>query len=267
MRRAPVAGELNVMKLFNRSGLIAGVVVAAGLTACSKPEQAAAPVAVPVAAPAAAEPAPALEVAEAMPAPAPAITPAPVVVEIKQPVVEIAKPAGVPAPKAEPFSLANFKLPDFQSASTLQLASTATQVLTGLGELAGPSSPSAMTQIEAVKTSLSAGKALEAISALSKLGDTVKAIPGAEGLLTVGKQVVSAWALKQGFDPAKISGSLGALQKGDWVGLAAQVATLVGKGGVTGEQKGLLDGVLGLFGQNSGAASAATSALKGLLGK
>jgi hypothetical protein len=264
------------MKFFQTSGLLAGVVVAAGLTACSKPEQAAAPAAAPVAtAPA---PVPTVVVASK-----PEPTPVPVVVATA---TATATPTATPVPikaitaptetitalktpktEASAFSLESFKLPDFQSASVDQLATTASQVLTGLGDMSGKSTPSALAQIDAVKTSLSAGKALEALSALSKLGDTVKAIPGAEGVLTIGKQVVSAWALKQGFDPAKISGVLGSLQKGDWLGLAAQAATLVGKGGVSGEQKGLLNGVLGVFGQSGGTASAASSALKGLLGK
>jgi hypothetical protein len=49
--------------------------------------------------------------------------------------------------------------------------------------------------------------------------------------------------------------------------LAAQGAALLGKGGVSGEQKSLLDGVLGNFGVSSGTTSAAAGALKGLLGK
>ncbi len=241
------------MKLFKTSGLITGVIVAAGLTACSKPEQApAAPAAPVVAAPAAA--------AKAEPVPAVAAAP----VEVQKAAAEVAKP--VAEATASAFNFANFKLPDLQSASVGQLASTASQLLTGLGDLTGKSSPSSLTQVEAVKSALSAGKALEALAKLQQLGETVKAIPGAEGLLMAGKQVVSAWALKQGFDPAKISGVLGSLQKGDWVGLASQAATLLGKGGVSGEQKSLLDGVLGNFGVGGGAASAA-GALKGLLGK
>ncbi len=243
------------MKLFQTSGLIAGVVVAAGLTACSKPEQA--PAASPAPAPASAPAVTVAAPAAPKPAePAPVVTPAP---------VEVAKPAAEAVASA--FDFANFKLPDFQASSTAQLATTASQLLTGLGELTGKSSPTSLTQVEAVKSALNAGKALDALAKLQQLGETVKAIPGAEGLLLAGKQVVSAWALKQGFDPAKISGILGSLQKSDWVGLASQAAALLGKGGVSGEQKSLLDGVLGNFGVSGGAASAATGALKGLLGK
>jgi hypothetical protein len=245
------------MKLLKMSGLIAGVAVAAGLTACSKTEQT--PAAAPVQAPSAAAPAAAPKV-EPVPAP---VAAAPV--EVQKAAVEVVKPAAEAAASA--FNFANFKLPDFQAASVGQLAGTASQLLTGLGELTGKSSPASLMQVDAVKSALSAGKALEALSKLQQLGETVKAIPGAEGLLMAGKQVVSAWALKQGFDPAKISGVLGSLQKSDWVGLASQAATLLGKGGVSGEQKSLLDGVLGNFGVSGGAASAATGALKGLLGK
>jgi hypothetical protein len=250
--------EMRVMKLFKTSGVIAGVVVVAGFSACSEPEKT--PVVTPV--PAAATPAPAAE-PKTEPTPAAAVPPAPA--EVQKAVAEGVKPAAEPVASA--FNFANFKMPDFQSASTGQLASTASQLLTGLGELTGKSSPSSLTQVDAVKSALSAGKALEALAKLQQLGETVKAIPGAEALLLSGKQVVSAWALKQGFEPAKISGALGSLQKGDWVGLAAQGAALLGKGGVSGEQKSLLDGVLGNFGVSSGTTSAAAGALKGLLGK
>jgi hypothetical protein len=259
LQRGGNTNALAVMKLFQTSGLLAGVVVVAGLTACSKPEQAAAPT----------PPATVTSKTEPTPAPAPAVVtvspPAPI--EAPKVAAETVKAIEAPQAAASVFSLANFKMPDFQSASVEQLASTAAQVLTGLGDFGGKTSPTALSQVEAVKTSLSAGKALDALSKLKQLGDTVKAIPGADALLTVSKQVVSAWALKQGFDPAKISGALGSLQKGDWVGLAGQAASLISKGGVSGEQKSLLDGVLGNFGLSAGSASSAAGALKGLLGK
>jgi hypothetical protein len=250
-----------VMKLFQTSGLLAGVVVIAGLTACSKPEQT--PVSVPAPTP------PPVATSKTEPAPTPVVvaTPTPAPTEAPKVAAEAVKATEAPPAAASVFNLAKFKMPDFQSASVEQLASTATQVLTGLGEFGGKTSPTILSQVEAVKTSLSAGKALDALSKLKQLGETVKAIPGAEALLTVSKQVVSAWALKQGFDPAKISGALGSLQKGDWVGLAGQAASLLGKGGVSGEQKSLLDGVLGNFGLSAGTASSAAGALKGLLGK
>jgi len=240
---------VGAMKLFQAVGLIA-TTMAAGLAGCSKPEQT---TAVPHA--------PTIEGTTpagtaAVPSPAPVATPTLIVT----PTVSVPVAAAA-------FDWANFKMPDLQSASVAQLGTVAGAVLSGLGDKAGAASPGVLAQVAEVKNAIAGGKALEALASLSKLGNTVKAIPGAQPLLLASKQLVSAWALKQGFDVNKISGVLGSLQKGDMVGLAAQAASLLGKGGVSGEQKGLLDGVLGNFGVNPGAAAAATGALKGLLGK
>jgi len=155
------------------------------------------------------------------------------------------------------------KIPDFKTVSVADLSKVASQALTGLGSVV-ESSPAALKQVQAVQSSLAAGDAKAALSSLAGLGDAVQSIPGAAALLEQSKQLVSAWALKQGFDPAKISGVLGALQTGDMGALAQQATTLLGKGGLSGEQTDLLKGVLNTFGIDSGSA---VSAVKGLLGK
>jgi hypothetical protein len=164
-------------------------------------------------------------------------------------------------------SLANFKLPDFQAASTQQLSGLAAQALTQWAQAIEKPSPAVTAEVESVKTALAQEKPAAALASLTKLGDYAKAIPGGEALLQSSKQLVGAWALKQGFDVAKISGVLGALQRGDYAGLASQAATLLAKGGVSTEQKGLLDGVLGTFGIDATQASGAVNAVKGLFAK
>lgn len=208
--------------------------------------------------------------------PAPATTPAaaPVSAPVTAPVVpaetiaaakESATTIAVMAAARE--SLANLKLPDFKTASTQQLSDLAAQALTQWAQAVEKPSPTVTTEVASVKAALAQEKPAAALASLTKLGDYAKSIPGGEALLQSSKQLVSAWALKQGFDVAKISGVLGALQSGDYAALASQAATLLGKGGVSGEQKGILDGVLGTFGLDATQASGAVNAVKGLFGK
>ncbi|MFH1499198.1 MAG: hypothetical protein ABII82_15390 [Verrucomicrobiota bacterium] len=158
------------------------------------------------------------------------------------------------------------KIPDFKTASVADISKVASQALSGLGSVV-ESSPAAVKQVQAVQSSLTAGDAKAALASLSGLGDLVKNIPAAATLLEQSKQLVSAWALKQGFDPAKISGVLGALQTGDLGALAKQATALLGKGGVSGEQSDLLKGVLNTFGIDSSSAAGALNAAKGLFGQ
>lgn len=158
------------------------------------------------------------------------------------------------------------KIPDFKTASVADISAVASQALSGLGSVV-ESSPAALKQVQAVQSSLAAGDAKATLSSLSGLGDLVKNIPAASTLLEQSKQLVSAWALKQGFDPAKISGVLGALQTGDVGALAKQATALLGKGGLSGEQSDLLKGVLNTFGIDSSSAAGAVGAVKGLFGQ
>lgn len=164
-------------------------------------------------------------------------------------------------------SLTNLKLPDLQTASTAQLSTLASQTLTQWTQTLEAPAPAVATEVEATKTALANSQPTAALSSLAKLGDYAKSIPGAEALLESSKQLVSAWALKQGFDSAKISGALGALQKGDYAALATQAAALFAGSGVSTEQQGILDGVLGAFGLDATQASGAINAVKGLFGK
>jgi hypothetical protein len=144
--------------------------------------------------------------------------------------------------------LASFKLPDLSATSGSDLASMSTASLTNLAT----AHPEAAKEAEAVKESIIANKAKDALSRLGPLAQSVKSIPGASAAMEGIKKMVSAWALKQGFDTAKITPLLGALQSGDYAGLATKTATLLGGGGVTDEQKGLLNGVMGAFGIEAG---------------
>jgi hypothetical protein len=211
-----------------------------GLSACSKPESAA-----PAAEPAVSEPAA---------APAPALP-------------ETVVTAATNTLAAARESLANLKLPDFKTTTGAALATLASQTLTQWAQTVEAPPSALTTEVEAVKTALAAEKPVAALASLTKLGDYAKSLPGGEALLMSSKQLVGAWALKQGFDPARISGALGALQSGDYASLAAQAAMLFSQGGVTAEQKSLIDGVLGTFGLDPTQAGAAINAVKGLFGK
>lgn len=200
------------------------------------------------------------------PVPAPAAAPA-VSAETIAAAKESASATAASAMAAARESLANIKLPDFKTASTQQLSALATQALTQWSQAVEKPSPAMTTEVESVKTALAQEKPATALASLTKLDDYAKSIPGGEALLQSSKQLVSAWALKQGFDVTKISGVLGALQKGDYAALASQAATLLAKGGVSTEQKGILDGVLGTFGIDATQASGAVNAVKGLFGK
>lgn len=224
------------MKLSKRLSLCAGIIAVVSLAGCGKSEPAA-----PVS-PAESAPAAKVEVGVSMD-------------QTLKVAESVAKAVGV-----------ELKIPNFKTASVAELSTVAIQSLSGLQD-AAKSSPAVVQEIGVAKSALSAGDALGALKSLSSLNDAVKRIPGASGLLDTSKQLVSAWALKQGFDTSKISGVLGALQSGDLGQIAAQSLPLLSKGGISSEQSGLLKGVLNTFGIDSGAAAGAAGAVKGLFGK
>ena len=230
------------MKTSNSFWIVLGVVGAAGLAGCGKSEPAATSPATPAAAV----------------APVAAETP-------KTAETSLAAPALAAVKKASEAVVASLQIPDFQTATVADLSAVATQALSGLGQAAS-ASPVVVEKVTAVKTALAAGQAGEALSALAGLGAAAKNIPGAAAIAETATQVVSAWALKQGFDVAKISGVLGALQKKDYAALATQATSLLGKGGLTGNQKGLLSGVLNAYGTDASKAAGAVGALTGLMG-
>ena len=208
------------MKFSTLSGLLVLVGLSVALSGCGKKE---APETV------AEKPAPAA--AAAMPAPVDE-TPA-------------AKPAM--AAKAETM-MAKVEVPDLKAASSAKLAEISGMALTQLAALGGAKQPEMAREAEAVKTALAGDDALGALSKLQSLASYAEQIPGAPILLESAKQMVSAWALKQGFDTAKIAPVLSALQSRDYAGLASQAAMLAGTGGLTAEQKALVNGVLQTYG-------------------
>lgn len=175
-----------------------------------------------------------------------------------------AKPVPVPASATTPAMAAPVSLPDLKSASSAQLVATSGQALTNLAALAGPAQPEVTQQVRAVQSSLTANDAVGALAQLKQLAASAQAIPGAPIVIETTKQLVSAWALKQGFDPAKIAPVLGALQTGDYAGLASQAAVLLGHGGLTAEQKTLINSVLSTYGIDA-KADALMGKVKGLL--
>jgi hypothetical protein len=220
-----------------------------GLAACSKP------------APTATTPA-----EETLSAPVSATTPSAPVIDTAATVQKAVEDSAASLAAAAREQLAKFQLPDFTATTSSQLAALAAQTLTQWSQTIETPPAAISTEVEAVKGALGAEQPLVALASLAKLGDYAKTIPGGDALLQSSKQLVGAWALKQGFDPARISGALGALQKGDYAGLATQAAALFAKGGVNTEQKSILDGVLGSFGIDAVQAGAAVNAVRGLFG-
>ncbi|MBC8040165.1 MAG: hypothetical protein H7Y06_06460 [Opitutaceae bacterium] len=226
------------MKTSNSLLVVLGVVCVAGLAGCGKSEPAAS--------------APAAPVAEALAAP-------------KTPESSVMAPALAAVKRASEAVVTSLQVPDFQTATVEDLSDVATQALSGLGQVAS-SAPTVVEKVNAIKTALASGQASQALSSLAGLSAAAKSIPGAANIAETATQVVSAWALKQGFDVAKISGVLGALQKKDYAALASQATSVLSKGGLTGDQKGLLNGVLGAYGIDATKAAGAVSSLKGLMG-
>lgn len=245
---------------FPKIALRLGSICLLTLAGCGKPESASAPAAQPTAPQPNATPAPAA-------APLPGLPSAAELPMITEAVVDTLKDTALERAEAARAYLTTLKLPDFQTTSANQLAELASQALTQWHQTVESPAPTLTSTVDALKASLSGNEALNALSSLTKLGDYAKAIPGGEALLQSSKKLVTAWALKQGFDAANIAGALGAIQRGDYAGLAAQAASLFAKGGVNREQKSLLDGVLGAFGLDAGEASGAVNAVRGLLGK
>ena len=170
-------------------------------------------------------------------------------------------PDPTPAPAATP---AKIEVPDLAAASTAKLAQTSAAALTQLTSLAGAADQPAMAaDISALQTALAADDAPGALANLQQLAAYAKQVPGAEMLIESSKQMVSAWALKQGFDPAQITPVLRALQSRDYAALASQAAQLAGTGGLSAEQKTLLNGVLQTYGVDA-KVDQAINKLKGL---
>ncbi len=139
-------------------------------------------------------------------------------------------------------------VPDLAATSAAQLAQTSATALTQLTAVAGSDHPAMAADITALQSALAADDAPGALAKLQQLAAYAKQVPGADVLIESSKQLVSAWALKQGFDTAQIAPVLRALQSRDYASLASQAAQIAGAGGLTDQQKTLLNGVLQAYG-------------------
>lgn len=124
--------------------------------------------------------------------------------------------------------MSEIKMPDLAGISADQLGQLSIAALTNLAGMADAESPGMMSQLSGLKSSLSSKDPIEALGQLKEWAVMAQQIPGAAAGIEATKGMVSAWALKQGFDPSLINPVLSALQAGDLGRLAAQAAKLSG---------------------------------------
>ena len=175
-------------------------------------------------------------------------------------------PATAPA-KVEVARVANrpvdITIPNLSQSSADQLAQLGAQSLSNLSFLSGGNSNGIADQISSLKSSLDGNQAVDALAKLKQLSDVAQSLPGAPLIIESSKQLVSAWALKQGFDTSTITPVLTALQNKDYASLASQAAILAGTGGLTDQQKQIVNGVLANYGIDA-KVDQALDAVKGL---
>ncbi|WP_221032657.1 hypothetical protein [Actomonas aquatica] len=140
------------------------------------------------------------------------------------------------------------KVPDLAEAAPAQLARVSDAALAQIAALAEEQRPELAVNVAALQAALADDDAVGALGKLKQLSDYAQQVPGADVLIESTKQMVSAWALKQGFDTAQITPVLQALQTRDYASLASQAAVLAGRGGLSAEQKALVNGVLEAYG-------------------
>jgi|GEM_PF-1691698 len=157
-------------------------------------------------------------------------------------------------------------IPNLSQTSADQLAQLGSQSLSNLAILGGEKSSGITDQITSLRSSLDGNQAVDALNKLKQLSDVAQSIPGAPIVIEGTKQLVSAWALKQGFDPSTITPVLAAIQQKDYASLASQAAILVGTGGLTAEQKQIVNGVLTNYGIDA-KVDQALDAVKGLFNR
>ncbi|GAB5560524.1 MAG: hypothetical protein SynsKO_21710 [Synoicihabitans sp.] len=145
-------------------------------------------------------------------------------------------------------ALASFQLPDLSASSSAQLAAASTRTLDQIAVLSRAQNPEVGSLVSSVKSSLNADKALQALAKLPQLAETVKSIPGGQEAMTSAQQMISAWALKQNFEPAMITPALRALQTGDYALLASQASQWIGTGELSDQQQQIIRGVLTNYG-------------------
>jgi hypothetical protein len=157
-------------------------------------------------------------------------------------------------------------IPNLSQTSADQLAKLGAQSLSNLSFLGGGNSTGIADQISSLKSSLDGNQAVDALAKLKQLSDAAQSIPGAPIVLEGTKQLVSAWALKQGFDTSTVTPVLSALQHKDYASLASQAAVLVGTGGLTPQQQQIVNGVLTNYGIDA-KVDQALDAVKGLFNR
>jgi hypothetical protein len=145
-------------------------------------------------------------------------------------------------------SLASLQVPNLVEVSQAKLADTTAATLDQLATVSQNSNPQVASLVSSLKSSLDADKAIDALNRLPELVAAVKSVPGGEQTVASAKQMVSAWALKQNFDPALIAPALRALQTGDYSSLANEASKWVGTGELTAEQQQILQALLANYG-------------------
>jgi hypothetical protein len=157
-------------------------------------------------------------------------------------------------------------IPNFSQTSADQLAQLGAQSLSNLALLDGVKSTGVSDQISSLQSSLNSDQAVDALTKLKQLSASAQSIPGAPLVIETTKQLVSAWALKQGFDTSTIAPVLAALQQKDYAALASRAAVLAAKGGLSAEQKQVVNGVLSNYGIEANV-DQALDAVKGLFNR
>jgi hypothetical protein len=157
-------------------------------------------------------------------------------------------------------------IPNLSQTSADQLAQLGAQSLANLALLDGVKSTGVSDQISSLQSSLNGDQAVDALTKLKQLSASAQSIPGAPLVIETTKQLVSAWALKQGFDTSTIAPVLAALQQKDYAALASRAAVLAAKGGLSAEQKQVVNGVLSNYGIEANV-DQALDAVKGLFNR
>ncbi|MBT5902095.1 MAG: hypothetical protein HOH58_08320 [Opitutaceae bacterium] len=176
-------------------------------------------------------------------------------------VVEVMKEAVMKEMK-----ISEIQLPDLAAVSSDALGHLSLGALSSFSAAGGSDSAGMMSQLTGLKTSLSSGDAIDTLNQLKGWAAAAQQIPGAAAGVEATKAMVSAWALKQGFDAAIIAPVLGALQTGDLGQLAAQGVKLAGVAELSDQQVQILNGVLSNYGIDAKAGEVLNS-VKGLFGR
>ena len=159
--------------------------------------------------------------------------------------------------------MAAIQVPNLIEISPDKLANISADALTQLGTMAASSDVDMSSQLEALKSSLTKENAMAALNQLPAIVSAARQIPGADAAIASTQQMVTGWALKQGFDPATINPLLGSLQAADFGRLAAQASSLIGTGDLSDQQVELINGVLASYGVDAKATEVINS-VKGL---